>query len=262
MIIYDISKLNVELQNQINTNPKYIKWFSEFPNKLLGVNNDTKTIRGLEYGVKTGILYLIPHKISGVNICPMADIAQCHKPCLNTAGRGAMKGVQISRLRKTLYFQQYQKQFLAQLKNEIEKHCIKSIKENYLPAIRLNGTSDIRWELYIWEFMEDMHHKYNVNFYDYTKLANRIIPNSKVYDLTFSYSGVKNFQPYVQKAIALNMRLAVVFRNKDKIPPRFLNMDCINGDNSDIRFTEPQGVVVALYAKGKARQDKTGFVVE
>ena len=39
-------------------------------------------------------------------------------------------------------------------------------------------------------------------------------------------------------------------------------MDCINGDNSDIRFTEPQGVVVALYAKGKARQDKTGFVVE
>jgi hypothetical protein len=38
-------------------------------------------------------------------------------------------------------------------------------------------------------------------------------------------------------------------------------MECVDGDDSDLRFLEPQGVVVALYAKGKARLDTSGFVV-
>jgi hypothetical protein len=33
----------------------------------------------------------------------------------------------------------------------------------------------------------------------------------------------------------------------------------IDGDNTDVRHIEPKQVVVALYAKGKAKQDTTGF---
>jgi hypothetical protein len=33
-----------------------------------------------------------------------------------------------------------------------------------------------------------------------------------------------------------------------------------NGDDSDLRFLDPKGVIVGLYAKGKAKKDTTGFV--
>jgi hypothetical protein len=34
----------------------------------------------------------------------------------------------------------------------------------------------------------------------------------------------------------------------------------IDGDTDDLRFLDPQNVVVGLRAKGKAKKDKTGFV--
>jgi hypothetical protein len=100
----------------------------------------------------------------------------------------------------------------------------------------------------------------DVQFYDYTKISKRdtSIPN---YDLTFSYSGTKAFRPFVEQALQNNMRMAVVFRSKD-LPEYFMGKRVITGDDSDIRFTEPQNVVVGLYAKGKAIKDTTGFVVD
>jgi hypothetical protein len=57
------------------------------------------------------------------------------------------------------------------------------------------------------------------------------------------------------------MRVAVVFRDRKRIPATFLDMDCIDGDDSDLRHLDPSGVVVALYAKGRAKKDNSGFVV-
>jgi len=39
-----------------------------------------------------------------------------------------------------------------------------------------------------------------------------------------------------------------------------LGRTVFNGDESDLRFLDPKGVVVRLYAKGKAKKDETGFV--
>ena len=58
------------------------------------------------------------------------------------------------------------------------------------------------------------------------------------------------------------MRIAVVFRTVASIPASFKGMPVIGGDNSDIRHLEDKGVIVALYAKGKAKLDMTGFVVD
>jgi hypothetical protein len=63
-------------------------------------------------------------------------------------------------------------------------------------------------------------------------------------------------------AIAKGMRIAAVFRTEKQIPKRFRGMDCIPGDNTDIRHIEPKGVIVALYAKGKAKKDTSGFVID
>ena len=256
--MYNLDKINSELSAAYMAKP----WHDTKPDGLLSISNDAKTVKGEKIGVRTAILYLSPHNISGVNMCPMAHVAQCAKGCLNTAGRGAMTTVQLARLRKTLYFNQYREEFIEQLKREIVVHILLSIKKNMVPAVRLNGTSDIRWELLIWDFMVDMRNKYGAKFYDYTKIANRIIPDRDVYDITFSYSGVKDYAKYYQTARKMGHRIAVVFRSKDIIPTTWDGLDVVSGDDSDVRFMDDHGVAVALYAKGRARHDQTGFVVD
>lgn len=238
--------------------------------KLLAIDTNAKTVKGQKYGFMTGILYMAPHTISGHNTCPMAKIAQCDKACLYSAGRGAFNSVQQSRINKAKWFHEDRQSFMMQLVRDIAKLQRKAKAANMTPLVRLNGTSDIRWENveFDYEFMNGKVRKttimqlfHDVQFYDYTKLANRKnIPAN--YDLTFSYSGVPAYQKYVDQAKAQGMRIAAVFRNVEDIPATFLALDCVDGDDSDIRHLDPQGVVVALYAKGAAKHDTTGFVVD
>jgi hypothetical protein len=261
-IIYDLSKLDPEVRKDIENKPKIRKLFTAKPDKLLGVSGDAKTSKGEKLGFKTAILYMAPAMQSGEQLCPMAAIAQCDLACLFTAGRGAMAPVFFSRLRKALFWQQYREEFIAMLKKEIANLYARSQKDgDWELLVRLNGTTDIRWENYgIIEALP------MVKFYDYTKIANR--KNLPVnYDLTFSYSGVAAFLPFVKKAIAIGMRIAVVFRTRKLVEDMlffkqtFLGLDIVDGDDTDVRVLDPLGVVVALYAKGKAKKDTTGFVV-
>lgn len=235
--------------------------------KLLAIDTNAKTVKGQKYGFMTGILYMAPHTISGHNTCSMALVAQCDKACLYQAGRGAFNSVQQSRIDKTKWFFSNPQTFMEQLAKDIGKLVKKAEKAGMTPLVRLNGTSDIRWEnvrfdygfgneqITLFELFPD------VQFYDYTKIANRKnVPAN--YDLTFSYSGVPAYQKFVDIARSNGMRIAVVFRSTEDIPETFLGMECIGGDDSDIRHLEPQGVVVALYAKGPAKKDTTGFVVD
>ena len=44
------------------------------------------------------------------------------------------------------------------------------------------------------------------------------------------------------------------------MPETYNGVAVFNGDDSDLRFLDPKGVVVGLYAKGKAKKDTSGFV--
>jgi hypothetical protein len=239
------------------------------PKNLLSIDADAKTIKGNQFGYKTGILYLAPSDLSGVQLCPMAALAGCAEGCLYSAGRGAFSNVQAARINKTHYFLDAQQEFMQQLAKEIKKLAKDAAAAGAVPVVRLNGTSDIRFE--------NIHFEHEVagggvrtvtifeafpeiQFMDYTKLQNRKrIP--KNYDLTFSFSGREEFTKENNKAIANGMRVAVVFRKAADIPSEFRGMQTMDGDESDLRFLEPQGVVSALYAKGRARLDTSGFVV-
>ena len=72
--------------------------------KLLSINQDAKTSKSVNFGYLVGVQYFAPFTISGTNICPMAEKAKCHVPCLNTAGRGQMNMVQKARLNRTKFF--------------------------------------------------------------------------------------------------------------------------------------------------------------
>jgi hypothetical protein len=237
---------------------------------LLGFDTNAKTVKGEQLGFLTGILYLAPSDISGFNVCPMAKIAQCENACLYTAGRGAFNSIQLARINKTKYFFDDRQNFMLNIVKDIEKGIKQAKKAGLTLLIRLNGTSDIKWEnvYFDYEFMHGKIRSINIfdlfpeiQFYDYTKIANRIdLP--KNYDLTFSYSGVIQYQPYVKKAINNQMRIATVFRRVEDIPTEFLGLPVVSGDNSDIRHLDNQNSIVALYAKGKAKKDYSGFVVD
>jgi len=267
-LAYDISGLSLDIQLQILGNDHNRSLFSRFPEKLLGIDTNAKTVKGEKYGIKTAILYLMPAMQSGVQLCAMAKTAGCEKACLFTAGRGAMSNVMLSRLRKTLYFNQYRDLFMHQLHNELIRERAKAERQGYKLIVRLNGTSDVRWENVAigYSYANIMQALPDIQFYDYTKIANRKhIPAN--YDLTFSYSGVADYAPYVAKAVANGERIAVVFRDRAIVNAMlangdtFLGLPVVDGDDTDIRHLDPKGVVVALYAKGKARRDQSGFVV-
>lgn len=228
---------------------------------LLSISADSKTIKGEKIGYLTGILYLAPATVTKYNTCSMAKLAQCDKACLYSAGRGAFSNVQQSRIDKTLYFYEAREEFMLQLAANIVALIKKAEKLGLKPLVRLNGTSDIRWENVPFEYHANIMDAFpQVQFYDYTKDANRKdIPAN--YDLTFSYSGVESFAPYVKKAQSKGMRMAVVFRKESTIPVFFKGIKVVSGDNSDVRHLDDQGVIVGLYAKGAAKHDTTGFVV-
>jgi hypothetical protein len=253
--------------------------------KLLNIDANPKTVKGSARGYMTAVLYLAPHDSSGIQLCPTANLAGCAATCLNTAGRGGMaKGsatfetasgtvlpdnaIQHARLRRTALFHQHPVDFMAQLMREIDAFLVKAKRSRKLPAIRLNGTSDIRWEM-VPVTRNGKHYPHifaaypRVQFYDYTKIPNRHVTGIANYHLTFSYSGRAEYAPIVVKALrnySADVSFAAVFNGP--APEYFLGRPVINGDETDLRFLDRAGVVVALTAKGRARRDTSGFVID
>jgi hypothetical protein len=229
--------------------------------KLLGVGNNAKTVKGDGSEYLTAILYLAPaDTVDGINVCPMAVLAGCKAGCLYSAGRGVMNSVQAARQRKTILWRDFREVFIADLIQDITKFRAYCIKKGITPVVRLNGTSDIHWERYgIMEQFPD------VQFYDYTKDIKRVrkaLPDN--YHLTLSYSEASTrYSDMVLDQMCKHQghNMAVVFRDKDKIPKTYMGFKVVDGDKDDLRFLDPKGVVVALYAKGKAKQDTSGFVI-
>ena len=251
-------------------------------NQLLSIGADSKTIKGETENIMTGILYLSPYKKSGKNFCSFAT-AGCIAGCLDTAGRGKFNTIQEARLKKSLYFINNKTNFLLDLVESIIRLKKKAYNKKFTPVVRLNGTSDLLWEninikkedLFTRKYIVDNmgylslhkilsskeYKKFNMmtlftdlTFYDYTKNPFRTTP--KNYYLTFSRA--ENNDNNVQIAIERGLNIAVVF---DKLPKKYLGRNVINGDKTDLRFTDPKNIIVGLIPKGDAKKDTSGFVV-
>ena len=213
--------------------------------------------KGVAYGWRTAILHQAPYKLSSRNVCPSAS-PECIAACLNTAGRGQQNNVQQARIRKTEFFHKNRSGFIWQLANEIEMLKKRSKKAGYKFAVRLNGTSDLSWErfrLLDGQSLMDAHP--DVQFYDYTKVYNRLQDEVANYYLLFSYSG--NNKAQCLAALKRGYNVAVVF--KDQLPARFWHRRVFDGDQHDLRFTDPDTRIIGLRAKGRARKADDSFVV-
>lgn len=234
--------------------------------KLLTVGNP-KVMKGMEQGYMTYILHLAPANLSGYETCPKRTEG-CTAACLNTAGRGGMfkpggtNTIQEARKRKTRLFFENRIEFFDQLIDDIFAAIRQSKKKGLIPVFRLNGTSDLSFEKYevtadgknIFELFPE------VQFYDYTKILGRKVKNIPNYHLTFSAADGNDAD--VLKAIAQGYNVATVFglKKTEPMPETYNGRPVFNGDESDLRFLDPKGVIVGLYAKGRAKKDTSGFV--
>lgn len=103
----------------------------------------------------------------------------------------------------------------------------------------------------------------DVQFYDYTKLANRRnVPAN--YHLTFSLADGNMAQAL--QALANGFNVAAVFRDVETrahyMAGQFLGYPVIDGDETDLRFLDQKNSIVGLYAKGAAKRDTSGFVYD
>lgn len=238
--------------------------------KLLSTGNP-KTLKGQKQGYMTYILHLAPASLSGHNTCPKATNG-CKIACLNTAGRGGMfkKGentnvIQKARIRKTIMFYENRQEFFNLLIKDIILAIKQSEKLGLIPVFRLNGTSDIAFEKYGFIYNGEKYNNIfelfpNIQFYDYTKILGRKVNNIKNYSLTFSAADGNDID--VLNAIKQGYNIATVFgiKKTQPMPDYYNGLPVFNGDESDLRFLDPKGVIVGLYAKGKAKKDNTGFV--
>ncbi len=219
-----------------------------------------KTVKGERIGYLTGICYLVPDE----ELCPLAKLAGCMAGCLRSAGRGAFDSVQAARAAKTAFFRAHREAFMLSLAADVWSLARRAARMGMTPLCRPNGTSDIPFENIpvidgktIFQLFPD------VQFYDYTKHPSRKLEGKTAgnYDLTYSFSAVTPKNVSIKGLVnPANRRTAVVFDRRENIPATFRGWPVVDGDDTDVRHIEPARVVVALYAKGRARSDTSGFV--
>ena len=209
-----------------------------------------KTQKKEKVQTRVASLSLYPDHI----ICAGSKAAKCMDACLKSAGMGVFSNVKAGRKAKTEWFHADQAGFLDQLRKELGNFDTLCKRKGFVGQVRLNTISDIAWEsLGIPQLFPDL------SFYDYTKRVQRIGKTPANYKLMFSYSGARTYQKQVAQ-LPDGYPMAVVFRHS--LPTHFMGRVVIDGDKSDLDNLRGGHVVVGLLAKGKAKKDTSGFVVD
>ena len=203
--------------------------------------------------VRYASLTLRPDEI----LCPASGLAKCRDACLDTSGMAKVfPSVNESRDAKSAWFHSDNAGFMDQLLREMRNFQKLCAKQGVKAVFRLNTMSDVLWEKRI-----DMAGEFaDCEFIDYTKQPFRLTRTPANYNLMFSYSSVPEYQKQVQVALKTDRPIAVVFRGG--FPKTFLGRPVIDGDESDLINVQTRNTIVALKAKGDAKNDTSGFVID
>lgn len=235
---------------------------------LGSVNSSAKIVKNAKKNYDTYIVYLAPHTMSGHNTCAKASEG-CIEACLNTSGRVKMdvdNNILTARLLKTLVFYGNREFYNQWLFAEIASAKKRAEKKGHNFSVRLNGTSDLSPKLFKVNGVNVLDTFKDTQFYDYTKVFNRMEMAKGNYHLTFSYSGDNMSE--VEKALEMGYNVAVPFLvDKNKaLPTEFLGHEVGDADETDLRFLDKlriAGLRVKITKDKKAIQtavDK-GFVI-
>jgi hypothetical protein len=243
---------------------------------ILGVDSNAKTVKGHEVGYLTGIVYLEPSDGSGVNLCGFSSKG-CRAVCLKESGRLRMESVSAGkndtitgRMKRTFQLLTDKTGFLNQLRKEIESMLRKADKLSLVPAIRLNGLSDIKWESIIDSFPSVQFYDYTKDYNYYLKFQYKQLPNN--YHLTYSLSEdecpIELFESSQDHNKDLSLAIPFfpesyyrILKDGELFVNPWLSVPVVDGDKNDLRFIDPKNCIVALKAKGIAlKVDSYGFI--
>ena len=211
------------------------------------------------------VQYLSPNNEAGLafSLCPHAG--SCGDPksgCINKSGHMRYSQNEAVRIVKTGLWFYHNDLYMTVLRHDIAKHEQRAKRQGKVPCVRLNGTSDLRWERSgIFEEFPD------VQFYDYTKFPLRFRHVPENYHLTFSISEHPETWERAAQYMNAGYSAAVVVRTKEMARTaieagQWLGFPTVNGDEHDLRILDPSGHLVILYAKGNGRSDTSGFVYD
>ena len=150
--------------------------------------------------------------------------------------------------------------FILQLAGELIKINKAAIKTGEQVAIRLNGTSDIDFIYLLKKYAKlDPFKLDHLIYYDYTKIPGKVKKyiDEPRYILTFSRDE-KNTE-FIPDLLKLGANISVVFNGQ--LPKVHWGRPVIDGDKSDIVMLYNKASILGLRAKGEAKKDTTGFVV-
>lgn len=253
------------------TTPRTLKLTHGFTSLLTPDGYNPKLRKGRAKGYSSAVMHFAPASLSGYNVCRWSS-AGCRGGCLNTAGHGGIvkrgettNAIQLARIARTRWFFEDRPSFLAQLYGEIETHVRRAIANGLVPVVRLNGTSDIPWErVKDADGLTAFERFPTIRFYDYTKSSGRMLQHitgklAYNYHLTFSRSETNSAD--VDAILRAGGNVAAVFKTA-ALPAVWNGTRVVNGDTDDLRFLDPSGVYVGLKAKGKAKRDASGFMID
>jgi hypothetical protein len=249
------------------TSAKIPAWVRSLDRKLelFSVSNQ-KTLKSLNgSGYLTLILHLAPANVSGVaNMCPYST-PQCESLCLNTSGMaGVFPTIIKARIRKTTELVNNPDSFKGRMLADIATGQDVAKAQGLRLAVRPNGTSDLDWATIHPEMFTAFP---DVTYYDYTKAPYkarrraRTVPN---YHLTYSYAETASSRRQARTWLTHGFNVAAVFPEQPTGPvklPWLPILHPINGDATDLRFTDMRTGLVALSAKGKAKRTQASEFV-
>ena len=212
---------------------------------------------------RTFIMYLAAgyQNSKNINLCPKASLG-CLASCLETAGRGRMKPVKNSRLRKSEYYVSDRLNFLIHLAAEIASKIQYYRNKDTTLYFRLNGTTDVD---YLGQIKRHLGIDFltfdNVVFYDYTAILGKAIKYKNADNYIHTFSRKEDNEETCFDALKLGFPVAMVFA--DDIPNTYKGYKVVSGDITDIEMLKyaDEGIILGLSAKGEAKKDDTGFVI-
>lgn len=231
------------------------------------VNNSTKHEKAYKFKEMVYTIYFAPAKMSGYEVCPRRT-EECTLLCLNESGRNKMdtkkNTINNSRIKKTKLFFEEREFLVRWIIDEIKNSKKKAENEGYRFSVRLNNTSDLNPETF---YIDDNGTKRNllqlfpdVQFYDYTKVGNRInlVEKYPNYDITFSYSG--HNMDECKFMLENGCRVAMVF---NKVPDEYMGYKVIDGDQYDMRYLDDKNVIVGLkFKRVRNKLTENKFVIQ
>ena len=188
-----------------------------------------------------------------INMCPMAG--DCAQSCLAYSGR--MPFHLMNRIRKTRAFIGHPMEFLTDLVNDIYIKAQQAFVEGKELYIRLDGTTDNRWERYLDLSAMVRDFAGLAGFYDYTKFPLSARVQSPVHHLTYSVDEKDVSLMRAKEYHNSGYPFAVVVDADDYKKLKKLE-GVTDGDDSDMRWLDKGAVVLKAKRLFGAKYTKKG----